>query len=52
MRFQTGRVRLRRDDSWRTRLAPAERRLVTALTLPLLRRHGYLGRPPQGSSSG
>jgi hypothetical protein len=54
MRFQTGRVRLRRDDSWRTGLGPADRRLVTALTLPLLRRHGYLGRsrPPREGSGG
>ncbi|HEX6469548.1 MAG TPA: sulfotransferase [Streptosporangiaceae bacterium] len=47
MRFQTGPVLLRRDDSWRTGLAPADRRRVTALTYPLLRRYGYLkGAPP------
>ena len=42
MRFQTGPVLLRRDEEWRTRLEPADRRRVTALTYPLLRRYGYL----------
>jgi hypothetical protein len=44
MRFQTGPIALRHDDTWRTRLAPAERRKVTALTLPLLRHYGYMNR--------
>lgn len=43
MRFRTGRVTLRRDDTWRTALPPAARHLVTAMTAPLLRRYGYLG---------
>lgn len=42
MRFQTGPIQLRRDETWRTRLAPQDRRAVTALTLPLLRHYGYL----------
>jgi hypothetical protein len=42
MRFQTGPVLLRRDEEWRTRLKPTDRRRVTALTYPLLRRYGYL----------
>jgi hypothetical protein len=42
MRFQTGPVLLRRDEEWRTRLEPRDRRRVTALTYPLLRRYGYL----------
>ena len=42
MRFQTGPILLRRDEEWRTRLALADRRRVTALTYPLLRRYGYL----------
>jgi hypothetical protein len=42
MRFQTGPVLLRRDEEWRTRLESADRRRVTALTYPLLRRYGYL----------
>jgi hypothetical protein len=33
---------LRRDEEWRTRLEPTDRRRVTALTYPLLRRYGYL----------
>lgn len=47
MRFQTGPVLLRRDDTWRTRLGHVDRRRVTALTFPLLRHYGYLrGTPP------
>lgn len=42
MRFRTGRIELRRDDTWRTRMSPAHRRTVTALTLPLLRHYGYI----------
>jgi len=44
MRFRTGRISLRRDDAWRTRLPRGRRRLVTALTAPLLLRYGYLRR--------
>jgi hypothetical protein len=47
MRFQTGPILLRSDDSWRTRLALTDRRRVTAITFPLLRHYGYLrGAPP------
>jgi hypothetical protein len=42
MRFQTGPIVLRRDDTWRTRLALIDRRRVTALTFPLLRHYGYV----------
>jgi sulfotransferase family protein len=42
MRFQTGPIQLRRDETWRTRLAAQDRRTVTALTLPLLRHYGYI----------
>lgn len=42
MRFQTGTVRLRRDDSWRATMAASDRRLVSALTLPLLLGYRYL----------
>ena len=42
MRFETGRLTLRRDDTWRTRLSRPRRLLVSALTLPLLLRYGYL----------
>ncbi|HWB36481.1 MAG TPA: sulfotransferase [Rugosimonospora sp.] len=41
MRFTTGPVELRRDDAWRTQLPPAQRRLVAAMTAPLLGRYGY-----------
>lgn len=44
MRFQTGELRLRRDDAWRSEFPTADRRRVTALTAPLMLRYGYLGR--------
>ena len=42
-RFTTGTVTLREDDAWRTELRPADRRRITAVTWPLLVRHGYVG---------
>ena len=44
MRFTTGRLAIRDDDRWRAAMPDGPRRTVTALTLPLLRRYGYLGR--------
>ncbi|WP_308250773.1 sulfotransferase [Nonomuraea rhizosphaerae] len=41
MRFTVGRVRLRRDDSWRSGLPRRHRWLVGALTWPLRPRYGY-----------
>ncbi len=41
MRFTTGALALRRDDAWRTQLPPRQRRLVGAMTAPLLGRYGY-----------
>ncbi|WP_433021599.1 sulfotransferase [Kribbella sp. CA-294648] len=41
MRFQTGRLELRTDDAWRSRLSGSHRRQVTAVTWPLLLRYGY-----------
>jgi hypothetical protein len=41
LRFTTGKVRITRDDAWRSELPTRARRLVTALTYPLLRRYGY-----------
>jgi len=41
MRFSVGPVTLRPDEEWRTRMEPVDRRVVTALTLPLLRRYRY-----------
>ncbi len=46
MRFQHGRVELRRDDAWRSRLPRRQRQIISALTAPLLARYGYpLGQP-------
>lgn len=41
VRFSKGAVPLRSDEEWRTRMASRDRRLVTALTLPLLATYGY-----------
>jgi hypothetical protein len=41
-RLRTGPVELRLDDEWKTRMGPADRRVVTTLTWPLLMRYGYL----------
>jgi GT2 family glycosyltransferase len=40
-RFQVGAVAVRADEAWRRSMRPADRRVVTALTAPLLVRHGY-----------
>lgn len=45
MRFRTGLVALRGDDSWRRSLPTRDRQVVTALTAPLLAAYGYIGRP-------
>ncbi len=49
-RFTAGRIELRLDDAWRSRLAPGSRRLVTAVTLPQLVGYGYVG--PRGRTVG
>jgi hypothetical protein len=41
MRFLTGRIPLRRDDAWVAALPPRQRRLVGALTAPMLGAYGY-----------
>ncbi len=41
MRFGTAEVTLRLDDAWRTKLDPKAKRLVTAITGPVLGRFGY-----------
>jgi sulfotransferase family protein len=41
MRFATGPVAMRRDDAWRHALPAGQRRLVAALTAPLLAGYGY-----------
>lgn len=40
-RVQTGAVRLRLDEEWREKMRPFDKRMVTALTWPLLVRYGY-----------
>jgi hypothetical protein len=45
MRFSTGRIEIRGDERWRSAMPAAQYRAVTALTLPLLTRYGYLRRP-------
>lgn len=42
MRFEHGRQRVRVDDAWRTQMRAGSRRLVTAVTWPLLLTYGYL----------
>jgi len=42
MRFEPFALDLHPDDEWRELLAPRDRRLVTALTYPLLRTYGYV----------
>jgi hypothetical protein len=44
-RFVTGGVQLREDDEWRRSGSADARKVVTALTLPLLLRYGYPLRP-------
>jgi Sulfotransferase domain len=44
IRFATGKVPIRSDDRWRAAMPGAQRRAVTALTLPLLSHYGYVGR--------
>lgn len=44
MRFRTGRLSLRSDDAWRQHMERRERRVVTAVTAPLLAGYGYVQR--------
>ena len=41
MRFGGDRMTLRLDDAWRTKLPAKDRRTVTAMCAPLLKRYGY-----------
>ena len=43
VRFLSGQVPIRRDDAWLAAMPTGQRRAVTALTLPLLGRYGYVG---------
>jgi hypothetical protein len=51
VRLRQGRVSIPLDDEWTSRLPPADRRLVTALTWPLLRRYGYVGASGQSPTA-
>lgn len=46
MRFATGRVEIRTDDTWRLALPPRTHMRVSALTIPWLARYGYLRAAP------
>jgi hypothetical protein len=48
-RFTDGRIALELDDAWRSTLPVGARRVVTAMTLPLLVGYGYVGHAPQGA---
>lgn len=43
-RFVSGEITLRSDEAWREKLSRRDRRLVTAITLPLMVRYGWLPR--------
>ena len=45
VRFSAGKTPLVLDEQWRTELPGGQRRLVTSLTAPMLRRYGYIGTP-------
>jgi UDP-N-acetylglucosamine transferase subunit ALG13 len=45
MRFVSGNVTIRSDETWQIDMRPAKRRLVGALTLPLQHHYGYGSRP-------
>jgi hypothetical protein len=49
LRFSSGAIEVKPDVEWRTAMSPRDRRLVTALTAPLLVRYGYAG-PRAGST--
>src|SRR5258705_10833065 len=48
MRFASGPLLIKADEAWRTQMDARDRRSVTAITGPLLRRYGYeiRGDPP------
>ena len=52
VRLESGAVRLRVDDEWRTKLSPRQQRLALLAARPLLRRYGYLGSGRSGGDSG
>ncbi|HEU5110210.1 MAG TPA: sulfotransferase [Micromonosporaceae bacterium] len=49
LRFSGGPIRVRRDEAWRAALPRKSRAVVSAATLPLRLRYGYLGPRSNGS---
>jgi hypothetical protein len=45
MRFSVGELLIREDDEWIHRMSSPDRRVVTAITMPLLKRYGYSASP-------
>ncbi|MEU8188709.1 sulfotransferase family protein [Micromonospora carbonacea] len=50
LRFNAGPLRVRQDDAWRTALPSRSRVVVSAATLPLRLRYGYVGLGRPGST--
>lgn len=50
-RSRRGLVELREDDAWRREMPPLRQWIVTAMTLPLLRRYGYQVLPGRNGSA-
>ncbi len=46
LRFDSGPTRIRLDAEWKERMRPRDRRIVSALTWPMLHRYGYLTTDP------
>ncbi len=46
MRFVSGDITIRSDQTWQDEMPTARRRIVSALTLPLQRHYGYGSRTP------
>ena len=44
MRFQVGDIEVHPDEEWKVKMKGVDKTIVTAITLPLLYRYGYLGR--------
>ena len=44
MRYEQGEIRVKPDTEWRTAMPAGDRRLITAMTWPLLLKYAYLGR--------
>ena len=44
MRFKNGPLKLKLDDEWHDAMSSRDRRMVTAMTLPLLMRYSYTAR--------